>query len=60
MRSTDGAVTLQAALYTPDAAVFGAGPYPTVVSCYGGPHAYWLKAPSIASAGFPGQPPWTI
>ena len=36
--STDGAVTLEAALYTPDAARFGDGPYPTVVSCYGGPH----------------------
>mmetsp|Transcript_132123 Transcript_132123/g.313181 ORF Transcript_132123/g.313181 Transcript_132123/m.313181 type:complete len:842 (-) Transcript_132123:51-2576(-) len=36
--SSDGKVTLQAAVYKPDKARFGPGPYPTVVSCYGGPH----------------------
>ena len=36
--SADGAATLQAALYKPDAAEFGPGPWPTVVSLYGGPH----------------------
>ena len=34
--STDGKVTLQGAVYKPDVAKFGKGPYPTVVSCYGG------------------------
>ena len=41
--STDGKVTLQAALYEPDAAAFGPGPYPTVVSCYGGPHVQYVQ-----------------
>jgi len=41
--STDGKVTLQAALYKPDPAVFGPGPYPTVVSCYGGPHVQFVS-----------------
>jgi len=36
--STDGQVTLQAAVLKPDPVVFGPGPYPTVVSVYGGPH----------------------
>ena len=34
----DKKVTLQGAVYKPDPAKFGPGPYPTVVSCYGGPH----------------------
>ena len=40
--STDGKVTLHAALYVPDAAIHGPGPYPTIVSCYGGPHVQWV------------------
>jgi dipeptidyl-peptidase-4 len=31
--------TLYGALYRPDPAVFGSGPYPTIVSVYGGPQA---------------------
>ncbi len=30
--------TLHCAFYTPDASIYGTGPYPTVVSVYGGPH----------------------
>ena len=41
--STDGLVTLRAALYVPDAARFGSGPHPTVVSCYGGPHVQFVQ-----------------
>ena len=41
--STDGAATLHASLYEPDAATFGPGPYPTVVSCYGGPHVQFVQ-----------------
>jgi len=40
--SSDGQVTLQAALYKPDSATFGPGPYPTVISCYGGPHVQFV------------------
>jgi dipeptidyl-peptidase-4 len=36
--SADGAVTLQAAVYEPDAAVHGPGPWPLIVAPYGGPH----------------------
>lgn len=36
--STDGKVTLYCALYRPDPALHGPGPYPTIVSVYGGPH----------------------
>lgn len=60
--STDAKVTLQAALYKPDAKAFGPGPYPTVVSCYGGPHVQFvqnswsmtadLRAQSLRSRGF--------
>jgi dipeptidyl-peptidase-4 len=41
--SMDGKVTLQAALYKPDPKVYGPGPYPTVVSCYGGPHVQFVS-----------------
>uniref|UniRef100_K3WER2 Peptidase S9 prolyl oligopeptidase catalytic domain-containing protein n=1 Tax=Globisporangium ultimum (strain ATCC 200006 / CBS 805.95 / DAOM BR144) TaxID=431595 RepID=K3WER2_GLOUD len=34
----DGAETLYGAVYLPDAARYGPGPYPTLVSVYGGPH----------------------
>jgi dipeptidyl-peptidase-4 len=36
--SSDGLVTLQGALWKPNSEKFGPGPYPTVVSVYGGPH----------------------
>ena len=36
--STDGKVTLFAAVYKPPASIFGRGPFPTVVEVYGGPH----------------------
>lgn len=34
----DGAETLYGAVYLPDPALYGPGPYPTLVSVYGGPH----------------------
>ena len=40
--STDGATTLRGAYYAPDAAKYGPGPWPTVVSCYGGPHVQFV------------------
>ncbi|KAH8053024.1 serine-type peptidase [Aureococcus anophagefferens] len=61
--SADGAVELHAAIYAPDAAVHGPGPYPTAVSCYGGPHVQFvadkwstvsadLRAQKLRSEGF--------
>ena len=41
--STDGKVTLQAAVYTPDEAVHGKGPWPVVVATYGGPHVQYVS-----------------
>merc|ERR1712137_500762 len=41
--SSDGKATLQAALYKPDPEKFGPGPYPTVVSCYGGFHVQFVS-----------------
>lgn len=41
--STDGKVTLQAAIYKPDPELHGPPPYPTVVSCYGGPHVQFVQ-----------------
>lgn len=38
VQTRDG-VKLHGALYRPDEAAFGPGPYPTLVSVYGGPHA---------------------
>ena len=38
IETSDGA-TLHAAIYKPDPNRFGPGPYPTMVSVYGGPHA---------------------
>jgi dipeptidyl-peptidase-4 len=38
LQSRDG-VTLHGAIYQPDPKVHGDGPYPTIVSVYGGPHA---------------------
>ena len=35
---TDDGVTLYGVVYRPDAERFGPGPYPTIVSVYGGPH----------------------
>jgi len=36
--STDSAVTLHCAIYRPPSALHGPGPYPAIVSVYGGPH----------------------
>lgn len=62
VQSTDKKVTLQGAVYKPDLAKFGPGPYPTVVSCYGGPHVQFisnnwgmtadLRAQALRSKGF--------
>jgi dipeptidyl-peptidase-4 len=41
--STDGKVTLQAAVYRPDETVHGSGPYPLVVATYGGPHVQYVQ-----------------
>lgn len=41
--STDGKETLQAAIYQPDPAIYGPGPYPTMVYCYGGPHVQLVQ-----------------
>lgn len=41
--STDGKVTLQSAMYLPDEAVHGKGPYPLVVATYGGPHVQYVQ-----------------
>ena len=41
--STDGKVSLRACLYEPEPAVHGPGPYPCVVSCYGGPHVQFVS-----------------
>lgn len=40
--STDGKVTLQAAIYTPDEDKYGKGPWPLVVATYGGPHVQYV------------------
>ena len=61
--SADGEVELHAAIYAPDASVHGPGPYPTAVSCYGGPHVQFvadkwstvsadLRAQKLRSEGF--------
>jgi len=60
--STDGKVTLQGAVYKPDPKVWGSGPYPAMVSCYGGPHVQFvqnswlmtmdLRAQALVSRGF--------
>lgn len=39
LKAADGQTTLYGAIYQPDPAIHGEGPYPTVVSVYGGPHA---------------------
>lgn len=41
--STDGAVTLQAAVYKPDESIHGPGPWPLVVATYGGPHVQYVQ-----------------
>jgi len=61
--STDGKVSLQGMVYKPDPKRYGPGPYPCVVSCYGGPHVQFcantwplttmdLRAQSFRSRGF--------
>jgi len=55
-------VTLQGAVYKPDPKVWGSGPYPAMVSCYGGPHVQFvqnswlmtmdLRAQALVSRGF--------
>lgn len=37
--SSNKPMTLHGAIYKPDPEIYGSGPYPTVVSLYGGPHA---------------------
>jgi len=41
--SMDKKVTLQGAVYLPDAEVHGPGPYPLVVATYGGPHVQYVQ-----------------
>ena len=41
--STDKKVTLQGAVYLPDANIHGPGPYPLVVATYGGPHVQYVQ-----------------
>jgi dipeptidyl-peptidase-4 len=41
--STDDKVTLQAAVYLPDEAIHGKGPWPLVVATYGGPHVQYVR-----------------
>jgi dienelactone hydrolase len=60
--AADGTTRLYASLHLPDPAVYGYGPYPTVVSVYGGPHVQrikhdWahaneLRAQALRRAGF--------
>jgi len=60
--SSDGAETLHAALYRPDARVHGPGPHPLVCAVYGGPHVQrvnrsWsqcadMRAQRLRSLGF--------
>ena len=50
--SQDGKVTLYCAIYRPDQAVYGPGPYPAIVSVYGGPHVQrvmnnWMLAADL-------------
>lgn len=62
IRSGDDAVDLHGVLYTPDSSMHGSGPYPTLVSVYGGPHAQmvtnaWtctadLRAQRLRSQGY--------
>ena len=62
VRSGDDMADLHGVLYTPDEVVHGAGPYPTLVSVYGGPHAQtvtnaWtctadLRAQRLRSQGY--------
>jgi dienelactone hydrolase len=41
--AADGSTPLYAALFLPDPAVHGYGPYPTVMAVYGGPHVQRVK-----------------
>jgi dipeptidyl-peptidase 4 len=60
--SKDGAVTLQGCFYKPSESDWGPGPYPTLVSTYGGPHLQtvqnaWpltadLRAQHLRACGF--------
>ena len=38
IKSSDSDMDLYCMMFRPDASKFGNGPYPTMVSCYGGPH----------------------
>lgn len=53
--STDGSTTLEAAFYAPDEKLFGEGPYPTVVSCYGGPHVQFVADSWVMTADLRAQ-----
>ena len=62
VQSSDGTETLHAALYRPDARIFGPGPYPLICAVYGGPHVQrvnrsWsqcadMRAQRLRSLGF--------
>eukprot|EP00873_Tetraselmis_striata_P036534 jgi/Tetstr1/456798/TSEL_043472.t1 len=49
-RNRDG-VQLHAALFRPDAAAYGRGPYPTVLSVYGGPHVQQVQNAFTLTSG---------
>ena len=60
--TSDGSDHLHAALYSPDASVYGSGPYPLICAVYGGPHVQrvnrsWsqgadMRAQRLCSLGF--------
>eukprot|EP00640_Fibrocapsa_japonica_P001162 CAMPEP_0113940496 /NCGR_PEP_ID=MMETSP1339-20121228/6620_1 /TAXON_ID=94617 /ORGANISM="Fibrocapsa japonica" /LENGTH=435 /DNA_ID=CAMNT_0000944351 /DNA_START=1 /DNA_END=1308 /DNA_ORIENTATION=+ /assembly_acc=CAM_ASM_000762 len=62
IKSRDGQADLYVALYVPDSALHGPGPYPAITSVYGGPHVQrvahsWgvtvdLRAQYLRSLGF--------
>lgn len=55
LTAADGSTPLFGALYKPDPAVHGPGPYPTVVSVYGGPHAQRVSRSWLLTADLRAQ-----
>lgn len=51
LRSSDGSAELHMAIYEPPPAVYGKGPHPLVMSCYGGPHVQFVREAWEAGAG---------